>query len=200
MKSLTIKAKHRNEVGKKATKSLRKENCIPCVLYGGERPVHFSAPEGDFKNLVYTANAYTVIIELDTSESYNAILQDIQFHPVSDKILHVDFLQLFEDKLVIMDIPVKIVGVATGVINQGGVLRINRRKLRVKAFPKNLPDFLECNVTELNIGNKFYVTELKHSEYEILEPKNVAIAQVRTSRTAIKSSTEEVTTETSENS
>ncbi|MCY4560756.1 MAG: 50S ribosomal protein L25/general stress protein Ctc [Flavobacteriaceae bacterium] len=188
MQSLTINATKRDNVGKSPTKAIRKAKKVPCVLYGGEKPIHFSAPEIDFKELVYTHKTYTVNLVINKEQTYKAILQDIQFHPVTDAILHLDFLQLFDEKEVIIEIPIKIKGVPVGVLNQGGVLRVNRRKVSVKALPKNLPDFLECNVSKLHIGNKFYVTELKSPDFEILESENVVIAQVRTSRTAIKAS------------
>ena len=98
MKSITIKGSERESVGKVATKALRNAGAVPCVLYGGDQPVHFSAEEAAFKKLVYTPNAHTVAIELGNGKSYNAILQDIQVHPVSDKILHLDFFQVFDDK------------------------------------------------------------------------------------------------------
>src|SRR5210317_2408448 len=132
MKSITINGSQRESVGKAATKALRNAGKVPCVLYGGENPIHFSADAVAFKKLVYTPNVYTATIELD-GKSYSAILQDIQFHPVTDKILHIDFYQLFEDKEITMDIPVHIIGTSKGVLN-GGVLRRSQRKLKVKAL------------------------------------------------------------------
>ncbi len=191
MKSITIKGSQRESVGKKATKALRNAEKVPCVLYGGDKPVHFSASEKAFKNLVYTPNVYTASIELD-GKVYAAILQDIQFHPVTDKILHIDFYQLFEDKPITMEIPVKLVGKSKGVM-VGGALRHNMRKLKVKAIPANLPDFIEADITELEIGNKLYITELANEKYTFLHPENTVVAQVRMSRNASKDSTEEST-------
>ena len=188
MKSITIKGSKRESVGKVATKALRNAGKVPCVLYGGDKPVHFSAEEKAFKSLVYTPNVYTATIELD-GQSSKAVLQDIQFHPVTDKILHIDFYQLFEDKPITMEIPVKLVGSSKGVMI-GGALRHNIRKLKVKALPANLPDFIEADITELEIGNKLYVTELKNENYTVLHPDNTVIAQVRMSRNASKASTE----------
>ena len=189
MKSITIKGSQRESVGKVATKALRNAGKVPCVLYGGDKPVHFSAEELAFKNLVYTPNVYTATIALGGTK-YNAVLQDIQFHPVTDKILHVDFYQLFEDKEVTMEIPVRLVGTSKGVM-VGGALRHNVRKLKVKALPANLPDFIEADITELEIGNKLYVTALKNDNYNILHPDNTVVAQVRMSRNAAKAATEE---------
>jgi large subunit ribosomal protein L25 len=184
MKSITIKGSKRESVGKVATKALRNAEKVPCVLYGGDKPLHFSADEISFKKLVYTPNVYTAKIELD-GETYNAILQDIQFHPVSDKILHVDFYQLFDDKLVAMYIPVRLIGNAPGVLN-GGSLRFPMRKLHVRALPEDLPDFINADISELRIGSKLYVTELTGEKFTILHPDNTVVVQVRTARAAIE--------------
>ncbi len=189
MKSITIKGSKRESVGKKATKALRNADMVPCVIYGGDQPLHFAAEAKAFKNLVYTPNVYTASIEVD-GNTIPAILQDIQFHPVSDNILHVDFYQLFEDKEVTMNIPVRLIGKSKGVM-VGGALRHNIRKLKVRALPANLPDFIEADITELEIGNKLYVTELKSDKYTILHPDNTVVAQVRMSRNAQKAAQEE---------
>jgi len=188
MKSITIKGSERESVGKVATKALRNAGAVPCVIYGGNQPVHFSADERAFKTLVYTPNAHTVVIELG-DKSINAILQDIQVHPVSDKILHIDFFQLFDDKEITMEVPVKVTGVSPGVL-LGGVLRLNTRRLKVKALPKNLPDFVEAEISELEMGNKLYVTKLVSDKYKLLHPDNTVVAQVRISRAAMKAAQE----------
>ena len=193
MKSITIKGSQRESVGKVATKALRNAGQVPCVIYGGDKPVHFSAEEIAFKNLVYTPNVYTATIELG-DEKFAAILQDIQFHPVTDKILHIDFYQLFEDKEISMNIPVKLTGSSKGVMI-GGALRHNMRKLRVKAIPANLPDVIEADITELEIGNKLIVRTLKNDNYTILHPETTVVAQVRMSRNATKAEGEEEETE-----
>ncbi len=184
MKSITINGSKRESVGKSATKALRNAGKVPCVVYGGDEPIHFSADELAFKNLVYTPDVHTVVITLEDGTKINAILQDIQFHPVSDRILHIDFYQIFDDKEVMLEIPVRVVGNSRGVRN-GGVLRIVTRKLRIKAIPENLPDFIEVDITEMKIGNKKYVTSVASDDYKILHPDNTVICQVRTSRTAI---------------
>ncbi|MGE4347026.1 MAG: 50S ribosomal protein L25/general stress protein Ctc [Flavobacteriaceae bacterium] len=188
MKSILIKGSKRESVGKSATRALRNAGMVPCVLYGGGEPVHFSAEEKAFKNLVYTPNAHTVEIDLG-KEKHGAILQDIQFHPVSDRILHIDFYELNDNKEVTIDIPVKVVGNSKGVI-AGGVLRLNQRKLKVKALPKNLPDFVEADITNLEMGSKLYITELKSDNYTLLHPDNTVVAQVRISRAAMKAAQE----------
>lgn len=185
MKSITIKGSQRESVGKVSTKALRNAGKVPCVVYGGDKALHFSAEQKAFKDLVYTPNAHTVVISLEDGATYNAILQDIQFHPVTDEILHIDFYQLVDDKEVTIEIPVKTVGVAPGVL-AGGVLRLNSRKLKVKAVPSNLPDFIEANISELEIGNKLYVTKLVNDNYKIMHPDNTVVCQVRVSRAAMK--------------
>ena len=189
MKSITIKGSERESVGKVATKALRNAGLVPCVLYGGNQAVHFSAEVMAFKNLVYTPNAHTVVIDLGKGKSFNAILQDIQVHPVSDKILHIDFFQLFDDKEITMEVPVQIVGTSKGVL-AGGVLRLNTRKLKVKALPANLPDFVEADITPLEMGNKLYVTKLVSDKYKLMHPDNTVVCQVRISRAAMKAAQE----------
>ena len=183
MKSITINGSKRESVGKKATKALRNAGQVPCVLYGGDNPVHFSALELAFSKLVYTPNAHTVVIALG-DVSYNAVLQDIQFHPVTDKILHVDFYQLFDDKEITMDIPVVLNGNPLGV-RAGGVLRRNRRKLRIKALPTNLPDNIQVDISGLKIGNKVYVSELFNDDYKFLHSDNTVVCQVKQSRVSV---------------
>jgi large subunit ribosomal protein L25 len=116
-------------------------------------------------------------------------MQDIQFHPVSDKILHIDFFQLSDDKEIIMEVPVKVTGTSPGVL-LGGVLRLNQRRLKVKALPKNLPDFVEANISELQMGNKLYVTKLETNNFKLMHPDNTVVCQVRISRAAMKAAQE----------
>jgi len=198
MKSITIKGSKRESVGKSATKALRNAGRVPCVLYGGGEPLHFAAPELDFSKLVYTPNAHTVKIQLEGGDKIDAILQDIQFHPLTDKILHVDFYRLFDNKEISMNIPVKIEGAAPGVLNSGGVLSLNKRKLRVKALPKDLPDFIIANISKLELGNKLYTSELQTETFAILHPDNTVVCQVRTSRASIKLDEEVDTDQTQE--
>jgi len=167
-------------------------------LYGGGEPLHFSAPELDFSKLVYTPNAHTVEIVLEDGTKISAILQDIQFHPLTDRILHVDFYQLSEDKEVSLNIPVKVQGAAPGVLNSGGVLRLNKRKLRVKALPSNLPDYIIADISGLELGNKLYTAALQTDTYTILHPDNTVVCQVRTSRATMKTAIEETEASTEE--
>ena len=191
MKSLTIKGSKRESVGKVSTKALRNADKVPCVLYGGENPLHFSANELDFSKLVYTPNAHTVVLDINGDQKINAILQDIQFHPVSDKILHVDFYQLSDDKEVNMEIPVVIEGSAPGVMLEGGTLIISKRKLKVRALPNNLPDVITVDISSLKLGDKISTADLDSEDFTILHPDNTVVCKVRTSRASLSLAEEE---------
>jgi len=190
MKSITIKGSQRESVGKVSTKALRNAGKVPCVLYGGEKPLHFSAAELSFKKLVYTPNAFTAVIELEGGETFKAVLQDIQFHPVTDKILHIDFYQLFADKAVTMKIPVRLEGNSPGVRN-GGRLLFRKRKLSIKALPDLLPDFITIDISKLKIGNTIAVETLLSDDYTILHPDSTAVVQVKASRNAVEEDEED---------
>ena len=185
MKSITINGSKREHVGKVATKALRNAGKVPCVIYGGESPVHFSAEELAFSKLVYTADAHTVVVVLEDGTKIDAVMQDIQFHPVSDKILHVDFFQLHPGKEINMIIPVKIIGTAPGVKNQGGNLSRNKRKLTVRAIPKNLPDFLTADISELKLNDSITVADLSEDTFKILHPETQVVCQVKMSRASM---------------
>ena len=184
MKSITIKGSQRESVGKAASKALRNAGQVPCVLYGGDNVLHFSAPELAFKDIVYTPNVYTAAIELN-GKTYDAILQDIQFDPVTDKIIHIDFYQLNKSKEITIEVPIQIEGTSSGIM-AGGTLRIVNRKLKVKALPDNLPDFVPVNISGLEMGNKLYVTKLAQENYKIMHPDNTVVCQIRVSRAAMK--------------
>jgi len=184
MKSITIQGTKRESVGKKSTKALRDAELVPCVVYGGGEPLNFSALEKAFKGLVYTPEAHTVSIEVD-GQVIPAVLQDIQFHPITDKIIHADFYRLSDDKPVVMEVPVRVTGRSKGVV-AGGVLRQTYRKLKVKAIPANLPDEIVVDITPLKIGNKFYVESLKNDKYTFMHPDNAVVVAVKMSRNASK--------------
>ncbi|MFA5619892.1 MAG: 50S ribosomal protein L25/general stress protein Ctc [Weeksellaceae bacterium] len=184
MKSITIQGVKRENVGKKSTRALRNADQVPCVVYGGNETLHFSADEKSFRKLVYTPDAHTVNLELADGAKLSVILQDIQFHPVTDKIMHADFYQLHDDKPVTMDIPVRLTGRARGVI-AGGVLQFVMRKVKVKALPGNLPDEILIDISPMRIGHKKYVESIRNDEYTIMHPDNSVIVAVRTSRTAV---------------
>ncbi|MFT6197534.1 MAG: large subunit ribosomal protein L25 [Nonlabens sp.] len=171
-------------MGKKATKALRNAGLVPCVIYGGDETIHFSSEEKAFKKLVYTPDAHTVVIDLGEDGKFNAIAQDMQWHPVRELLLHADFYQIFDDKMVTMEVPVVLEGSSKGILN-GGILRRNNRKLKVKALPANLPDFINIDITEMKIGNKKYVRDLRVDQYEIMHPDSVVVCMIKTSRTAV---------------
>ena len=185
MKSITINGSKREHVGKVASKALRNAGKVPCVIYGGEKPLHFSADELSFSKLVYTPDAHTVVVILDDGNKIDAVLQDIQFHPVSDKIIHVDFFQLHEGKEISMTIPVKVQGTAPGVRDSGGLLSRNKRKLTVRALPKNLPDFLLADVSTLNLNDSITVADLTEETFNILHPESQVVCQVKMSRASM---------------
>ncbi|MFD0796229.1 50S ribosomal protein L25/general stress protein Ctc [Maribacter chungangensis] len=189
MKSITIKGSERESVGKKSTKALRNAGMVPCVVYGGDKPLHFSAPELAFRDLVYTAAAHTVEIDLGDGK-VRAIMQDIQFHPVTDRILHIDFYQLFDDKEVTMDIPVRLQGNSPGVRN-GGRLLFRKRKLAIKALPDKLPDFFDVDISKLKIGENISVASLLNDDFNILHPDSTTVVQVKMARTAVVADDEE---------
>ena len=191
MKSITINGSKREHVGKVASKALRNAGKVPCVIYGGEKPLHFSADELSFSKLVYTPDAHTVVIALEDGSKTDAILQDIQFHPVTDKIIHVDFFQLHEGKEISMIIPVRFKGTAPGVSDAGGNLQKNKRKLSVKALPKNLPDFLLADVSTLSLNDSITVADLSEESFDILHPDNQVVCQVKMSRVSLSIEEEE---------
>ena len=184
MQSITIVGSQRESVGKAASKALRNAGQVPCVLYGGDNAVHFSADALAFSKLVYTPSVYTATIELG-GKTYNAILQDIQFDPVTDKILHIDFYQLHDDKEITIEVPIRIEGTSPGIM-AGGSLRVVNRKLKIKAIPANLPDFVPVDISWMEMGNRFYVTKLEQKNYKIMHPENTVVCQVRISRAALK--------------
>ncbi len=180
MKSIAINGSLRENEKKQTTKQLRAQDIVPCVLYGGKEQVHFAVPAADFKKLVYTAEVLTANLTID-GKAYTAVMQDIQFHPVTEKILHIDFLELIKDKLVTIDIPVKITGSAPGV-KQGGKLVTKVRKLKIKALPANLPDSIEIKIDALEIGKSIKVGDLSLKNIEILDNASNIITSVVTTR------------------
>ncbi len=182
MKVIEIKVKTRKETGKKATKELRKSKYIPCVIYGGEKNEHFYAELSDFRALVYTPNSYIVNLDIEGTKK-QAIMQDIQFHPVSDDILHIDFLEVNEENKITIGIPVKLEGFPVGV-QSGGVLNLLKRRLKIKALMKNLPDILNIDVTELELGKSIKIAELDFENIDLLDPKDSVVCSVKLTRVA----------------
>ena len=182
MKTFQIKGTVRQAVGKKENKALRAQDLVPCVIYGGENVVHFQAHENEFRKLVYTPKVYQTEIDVD-GKVYNAFLQALQFHPVTDKLLHIDFLEIRENVPVKLEIPVRLDGYAKG-IQQGGRLKANLRTLKAKGFSKDFPDEIVIDVTELNISESIRVGDVKVPGIEILNAKSVPVATAVVTRAA----------------
>src|SRR5699024_781654 len=192
MKSITINGSKRESVGKKATRALRDAGQVPCVLYGGhDKVIHFSASEIDFEPLVYTSDVHIVKLKLG-DKTINAVLQDIQFHPVTDSILHMDFYQFDDEEPITMTIPVQTVGQPIGV-KSGGVFLTNLRRMDLYGLVDNLPDYIEVDVSNLGIGDNLYVTEAASDKYEILHDEDEVICMVNAPRDleALEADTEE---------
>ena len=185
MRLLEIKGTIRKNTGKKYTKKLREEGYVPCVLYGGEKNIHFTAPENSFKDLVYTHHVHSINLDLEGT-GYKAILRDIQFHPVTDKIQHIDFVEVFEDVPTIVDIPIELTGSSIGLKN-GGKIRQRRRSLKIKGLIKNMPDTLEIDMTDIDIGDYIKIGDLMYDNLDILAPARVMVVGVVSSRVAAKS-------------
>ncbi len=183
MKSLELSGTKRDGLTKQDTKQLREAGMVPCVIYGGDAIVHFSAPILAFRSLVYSPEVYLVKISVD-GKSLTTVMQEIQFHPVSDKILHIDFLEVHDDKKVTIDIPVKISGTSEGQ-KQGGKLITKGRKLKVKALPANLPDAINVDVSPLQIGQSIRVSDLNLDGVEFLDPTSNIIVGIRTTRNVV---------------
>jgi len=188
MKTIEIKGSFRTELGKKSSKEIRKTGNVPCVIYGKEKNIHFHAHENSFKNLVYTHEAHLVKLIIEDKE-YNVVLKDMQFHPVKDNILHADFIEIHDNKPVVINIPVKVTGDSVGVI-AGGKLSIKRRSLKVKGFANDLPEALPIDITDLKIHEGVKVGELSFDKIELLDPKKSMVLTIATSRVAQKTDEE----------
>jgi large subunit ribosomal protein L25 len=175
MKTIEINGAKRANISKQEVKNLRGSEMVPCVLYGGEEQVHFSTDLSSFKGLVYTPDVHMVKLSVDGKE-YQCVIQDVQYHPVTDVIIHADFLQVFDNKPVTMSIPVKLTGASEGV-KMGGKLVTKYRRLKVKALPANLPDYISVDISPMKIGDSIRVRDLNLSEVTLLEsPANVIVS------------------------
>lgn len=183
MKTIEIKAVSRDQFGKKSSNSLRAENNVPCVMYGGKENLHFYAHENTFRGLIYTPEVYLVNLIVD-GKKYKAVMKDMQFHPVSDKLQHIDFIEVFEDKPVIMYIPIRITGESVGV-KAGGKMKTKRRTLKVKGMINDLPEHLDIDITGLEIGQSVKIGDLSYDKLEIIDNKRAMIVAVATSRLAM---------------
>ena len=182
MKSFDLKGSLRNDLGKKATKALRSEGLIPAVLYGGSELKHFFVSQDDVRNLVYSPEVFHINLEIDGVKTV-AVMKDLQFHPVTDNILHIDFLEVNNEKPVVVEVPVSLTGHAEGV-RAGGKLSLEMRKLKVKAVYTEIPEKLFIDVTELGLGKTIQVGALNFEGLEIMNAKNAVVVAVKLTRAA----------------
>ncbi|MGL4993980.1 MAG: 50S ribosomal protein L25/general stress protein Ctc [Bacteroidales bacterium] len=182
MKTFALSGVARADYGKKATKAVRASESIPAVLYGGSEVITFSVSEADVKNLIYTPEVFVIDLTIG-DKTVKAVLKDLQFHPVTDKVLHIDFLEVFEDKAIVFEVPVKLEGLAEGV-KQGGKLALEMRKLRVRALYNNIPEFLTINVSDLGLGKTVQVGQLSYENLELVNSKMAVVCAVKLTRAA----------------
>lgn len=184
MQSVTLQGTVRTELGTKYAKQLRDQGHVPCVIYGGDAPIHFYAPMLAFRGLVYTAEARMASIELD-GKTYNAVIQDMQFHVLNDSLTHVDFIEIIDGKAVTIVVPIVLTGNSRGV-RSGGRLKSALRNLKVKGLIDALPSAIEHDITELRIGQSIRVSDIKVGKlYEILNSDNAVVVSIATSRTSV---------------
>jgi|ERR1035438_1194749 large subunit ribosomal protein L25 len=184
MKTVSLSGSLRENVGKKDAKKQRVENKIPCVLYGGKEQIHFAADDKLFRKIIFTPEVYLVKLNIAGTE-HDTIIQDVQYHPVTDRILHADFLELPADKPVTIAIPVKMEGTAPGVL-KGGRFIYKMRKLKIKAMAKDLPDYIMISIDSLEIGDSVKVSDVKRDDVTFLDPPNSVILGVRTARAVVE--------------
>ncbi len=180
MKTVEVIGYKRANLGKAESKRLREEGFVPCVMYGGEEQIHFYSPTILFRDVVYTADAHFVELNIE-GDIHRTILQDIQFHPVSDALIHLDFLEIFKGIPVKMSIPVHLEGNAPGV-QQGGKILRKIKYLTVKGLPKNMPDYIKADISELNLGQAIKVRDVEAGDFEILTPERITLATLEVPR------------------
>jgi len=183
MESIALKASLRKETGKKSSKATRSQENIPCVLYGGKENVNFVVAESDFRHLLFTPSVYVVHIDIE-GNNHNTIIKDLQFHPVTDKLLHADFYEISDDKPVTVEIPVKLDGSSKGV-REGGKLVMDKRKVKVKGLYQDIPAEIGIDITELSVGKSIRAGEIvTGGKYDVVLAKETPIVSVRTTRAA----------------
>jgi large subunit ribosomal protein L25 len=180
MKALKLSGSLREGVGKKDAKKLRREGNVPCVMYGGENQIQFSIPEKSFKPLVFSPDTHLIDLDVD-GKSYRCILQDIQYHPVNDSILHADFLEIFEDKPVTVALPLRYTGTSKGILKGGRLFR-KYRKLTVSALPGDLPDEIVVDITKLGINDSIKISDLERPNLSFLDPPNSVAVAIKSAR------------------
>ena len=182
MKTLEIQAKKRADYGKKATKAVRKEERVPCVIYGGGESIPFSIDIKELKQLIYTPNSYIINFDIE-GQKVAGVMREVQFHPVREEILHIDFYKVAPGKPVAVDVPVRLTGNSEGV-KAGGKLMLNKRKLRIQGEVSKLPDEIIVDVTELGLGKTIFVGDIQSDDYVLLTPPTTAVCAVKMTRAA----------------
>ncbi|MCS6916331.1 MAG: 50S ribosomal protein L25 [Chitinophagales bacterium] len=182
MKSIVIEGTLRQQKGSRQVSRLRSQGLVPCNLYGAGRNILFAAPAAAFRELVYTPEFYTATIRIN-GEEYSAILQEVQFHPVTDQLLHLDFRMLDPNKKIVLELPIRIEGTAAGT-REGGKLQQRLKKLKVRLFPKDLVEHITVDVTSLNLGKSIRVGDLKMEGIEFLNAPHLPVVTVRVPRAA----------------
>ena len=189
MKTVSLSGALRAHVGKKDAKQIRKEGKVPCVIYGGKEQIHFILPQLTFNKILFTPEVFIIQLDID-GKTYSTILQDVQYHPVSDKVLHADFLEIVDGKKLIVGLPVKFEGIAPGV-TKGGKLQVKYRKLRVKGEIEQMPEFIKLDISNLEIGQSIKVRHIKLDNLTVVETPNAVVAQVKMARGAKSALTDE---------
>ena len=191
MKSVSLDGIARVKLGKSVSKEMRKNGQVPCVIYGGskESPIHICIESKHLKKVIFTPNVYKLNISVE-KESYETIIRDIQFHPVNDEIIHVDFLKLKEGKLVSLEIPVKLTGNSIGVLN-GGKLNLVMRKLIIRALPNHIPDDIKIDISEMRIGHSKRIEDIDLDNIEFLHPNSLVIVAIKTARAVVEEEIED---------
>ena len=193
MKTFQLEGKTRTEKGKKASKELRKQNHVPCNIYGLKDNISFEVDANAVRKLIYTPDIFIVELTIDGTK-HDAVLKELQFHPVSDRLLHIDFLEVDETKPIVMAVPVHLVGHAAGV-KAGGNLLQNMRYIKVKGLYTNIPEFLDVDVTELKIGKSIKVKDLKFDNLENVSAGENVVATVKATRAAAAAAAEQASAE-----
>lgn len=184
MKTKQISVKKREKLGKSETRKLRNKELVPCVMYGGDKNYHFYTDHVTFSKIIFSPDVHLLDLDIE-GEKHKAVIQEVQFHPVTDKIIHIDFVEVFDDKPVTATIPIELTGSSIGVKN-GGKMRQRRRYLKVKGLIKDLPERLKVDITDLDIGQVIKIGDLDYPNLEILDPHRSMIVSVVSSRVAMK--------------
>ncbi len=182
MQNIQIPALKREDFGKKASKAVRYGDSVPCVIYGGGDTVHLSVEKSQLKKLIYTPQSYIVVFDIEGNKE-TVVMRDVQYHPVTDEPLHIDFYRVIPGKPIVIDLPVKLYGNAEGV-KLGGKLQLSKRKIRVSGLEEHLPDSIDIDVTELALGKSIFVGDISIENITMLTPATTAICAVRMTRAA----------------